>query len=686
MKYKACTVPGTGSRLPASTLRYLELGAGEGERNNALFHAVCQFRDNGLSREEAEERCLARAIADGLGESEARSTFRSAWSSPPRDPVGTKPAAAARACTGPAGSHSKAMPSASSAPPAPMPLPEPLTDGLPTLLRACFTADEFVSIADTFEDEEGQRAPKSGVTLRRDEWLERITRRGSINRIFSTKEGLFVRVNPMRQNGTTNEDVTALRHVLVEFDTDGSGQNIPKEVQYASIVSSRMPVSAIIDSGNKSIHAWVCVDAPDLRAYKQRVEVIWKFFQSMHLDEKNKNPSRYSRCPDGRRTVEGEVREQRLLATDIGLRSWTEWEEAAGAATLPAIIPGPVFMSVPQIEPPQLIEGVLHQEAKMVIGGASKSRKTWTLIDLMLSVGAGQPWWGFATMRGRVLYVNFELPAFAFEKRIRAIAGRKAITDFSGFDVWNLRGFATDFSELIPMILARISEHHYALIILDPVYKGLGNRDENKAGDIASLCNEIERLAVQSGAAVVFGAHYSKGNQAGKESIDRIGGSGVFARDPDVILTMTSHEDEEAYVVDLTLRALPPVSPFVVRWTGVQFERDDNADASCLRVPNSTRKPRKPAGGKYKIAGMESLASGQPKPPGRKSKMNGAKLQKALVAAGGKVGRGNVEQIAKKMKVSARTIWRWVRRMESQSAESQAASNAPAGESQPGDK
>ena len=156
-----------------------------------------------------------------------------------------------------------------------------------------------------------------------------------------------------------------------------------------------------------------------------------------------------------------------------------------------------------------------------------------------------------------MLYINFELPDFAFQHRLQAIARQKGITDFTGIDLWNLRGFATDFSVLIPKILSRVKDERYALIVLDPIYKGLGKRDENKAGDIASLCNEIEQLAVQSGAAVVFGAHYSKGNQAGKDAIDRIGGSGVFARDPDVILTMTPHEEKDAYVIDLTLRALP---------------------------------------------------------------------------------------------------------------------------------
>jgi hypothetical protein len=91
----------------------------------------------------------------------------------------------------------------------------------------------------------------------------------------------------------------------------------------------------------------------------------------------------------------------------------------------------------------------------------------------------------------------------------------------------------------------------------------------------------------------VFGAHFSKGNQAGKESIDRIGGSGVFARDPDVILTMTPHEEDDAHVIDLTLRALPPVKPFVVRWCESIFITDRNADPAALKAHQVNPKSEK---------------------------------------------------------------------------------------------
>jgi RecA-family ATPase len=39
--------------------------------------------------------------------------------------------------------------------------------------------------------------------------------------------------------------------------------------------------------------------------------------------------------------------------------------------------------------PADVIQGILHRGAKMVLGGGSKTFKTWTLIDLAISVATG---------------------------------------------------------------------------------------------------------------------------------------------------------------------------------------------------------------------------------------------------------------------------------------------------------
>lgn len=575
--------------LPRRTLEYLQRGASEGMRNAELFDATCQFRDAGHPLEETEGQLLARALADGLTEAEARHTIRSVYARTSREALGASgplpaaPPPAPRRITAAPVHHQRSS----------LTLPTTIDDGFVRLLDACFQPDEFVAIAPAAESDEGEIVPRRGVTLTAGEWKSKVAAKGGIDKCFGTKLGLFIRINPTCKGGAKNEDVTGFRHVLVEFDRDEAGKPIPKDEQYHAVVASGMPVAALIDSGNKSLHAWIRVDAPDEKEYRRRVEIIWDWFSGINLDKQNRNPSRLSRCPDGWRTVDGDVRRQCLLALEFGAESWTAWEAAHSGSDLPPILPGQTFMADPESEPPQLVEGVLHQGAKMVLGGPSKARKSWSLIDLMLSVSTGFPWWGFPTKRGRALYLNFELPAFALQYRITRIAAAKGIDEFSGFDLWNLRGHATDFSSLIPKILGRIRDTGYALILIDPIYKGLGSRNENDAGDIASLLNEVEQLAAKSGAAVVFGAHFSKGNQAGKDSIDRIGGSGVFARDPDVILTMTPHEEDEAHVIDLTLRALPPVKPFVVRWHESIFITDRDADPAKLKAPQGNPKSEK---------------------------------------------------------------------------------------------
>jgi hypothetical protein len=103
------------------------------------------------------------------------------------------------------------------------------------------------------------------------------------------------------------------------------------------------------------------------------------------------------------------------------------------------------------------------------------------------------------------------------------------------------------------------------------------------------MLNQLEKIAVKTTAAVAFAAHYSKGNQSLKESIDRIGGSGVFARDPDSILTMTAHAEEECFTVNATLRNFPPIEPFVVRWKWPLFTRDEELDPEQLKQAKTAK-------------------------------------------------------------------------------------------------
>lgn len=258
---------------------------------------------------------------------------------------------------------------------------------------------------------------------------------------------------------------------------------------------------------------------------------------------------------------------------------------------LPPIVDAATFVTEVLPTPDELVAGLIHKGTKAVIGGGSKAFKTWVQLDAAISVAHGVEWMNSQTRQGRVLYVNFEIHPVFFQHRIATVAKAKGITvTAKHLDVWNLRGYAASHGIIVPRIIEQIKDTEYALVVIDPIYKLYGNTDENSAGEVAMLMNTLETICVKTGAAVLFGAHYSKGNQAGKESIDRISGSGVFARDPDTIIPFTIHEEENCFTVEPILRNLKPVLPFVVRWQYPLMGIDEKLDPERLKQQNTGRK------------------------------------------------------------------------------------------------
>lgn len=274
--------------------------------------------------------------------------------------------------------------------------------------------------------------------------------------------------------------------------------------------------------------------------------------------------------------------EQVDIAVDLG----------AVAPPLPEILNLEQLCAVAVPPPPLLIEGLLHQGCKMVLGGTSKSNKSWCLLDLALSVASGQPWWGRKCVKVPVVYINFELHVWAVSQRINALC--MARQDCKGMGkslhVWNLRGHNADITLLRPKLEEQLAKHQFGLIILDPAYKVLGNRDENANGEIASLMNELEAMAQKTGAAIVVAHHFAKGDSTAKSAMDRMSGAGAWARDPDTIVVLTPHEEPDSFTVTSILRNLPQLPEFVVSWDYplMKLAKDLNPDA--LRRPQSKNK------------------------------------------------------------------------------------------------
>jgi hypothetical protein len=267
-----------------------------------------------------------------------------------------------------------------------------------------------------------------------------------------------------------------------------------------------------------------------------------------------------------------------------------------GTNGLPDIMDAAAFLAQPLAMPPELIAGILHKGSKLALGGNSKAYKTWLLLDLAVAVATGTDWLGFPTTKGKVLYVNFEIQPQAWQRRIASVTKAQGVELKPGqIQLWNLRGHAADFRDLIPKIIARAKTEGFSLVVLDPIYKLYGGTaDENSARDIAELLNMVERLTVDTGAAVAYANHFAKGNASGKEAQDRISGSGVFARDPDSLIIFTAHETEGAFTVETVLRNFAPVAPFVVQWNFPLMERAGDLDPADLKQVAGRRREHDP--------------------------------------------------------------------------------------------
>lgn len=231
---------------------------------------------------------------------------------------------------------------------------------------------------------------------------------------------------------------------------------------------------------------------------------------------------------------------------------------------------------------------LVHQGDKVMLGAESKAGKTWWMLQQALCISAGIPFLGHKTQRGLVLYINFELKPWAFRRRVEFVMRALGIINAKGeykkrvnregkeepdypcFIEWNLRGKCYDIETICAVAEERLSgdpELKLAAIIIDPLYKSYGGKEENSATDMAAVLENMERFAEKFDAAIFIASHFAKGDSAGKNQIDRISGSGVIARDPDSIMTLSKLKDEKnLYTFEATLRNMACPEPRVVEF------------------------------------------------------------------------------------------------------------------------
>ena len=464
-----------------------------------------------------------------------------------------------------------------------------------------FEPDDFVGYCVNFyfDDKDKTYKPSQTVYRRTAGDIVNKLRNGTIENAIGTATqgaGAYVRFNPLDGKGENNKNVTRWKYCLIESDEDSI------EKQYSLFQAMNLPITFLVSSGGKSLHAITRVDAENAQQYKQRVREMYDFCKKsgLHPDEQDKNESRFSRLPGVKR---GD-RWQYIVARNIGADSyddWIEWRQSAADDLPPDTNLADIWDDMPPLKD-ELIPGILRVGHKMLLAGPSKAGKSFMLINLAISIAEGADWLSLKCKQGRVCYVNLELDSASCYRRFKDIYEKRKLkpNNLKNIDIWNLRGCMATMDRLTPIMIHRFKDKAYSAVIIDPIYKVITG-DENNATDMSKFCSYFDQVAKEMEVSVIYCHHHSKG-ASGKyaNAADRSSGSGVFARDPDAILDLrelnisgltdkyrSKYPDASdvltGWELSGTLREFAPMSPQRI-WFDYPIHRSD--DQNFLGIAN----------------------------------------------------------------------------------------------------
>lgn len=434
---------------------------------------------------------------------------------------------------------------------------------------------------------------------------------------YSHDGGVWIRSNPMQENGTTGAQVTDYRHVLIESD------EMSIDEQIAFYYSSNLPISTITLSGGKSAHALVKVNAKNRKEYDTQVRKLYDVLDGLgfKVDEANKDPGRLTRAPGFKR---GE-QQQTLMAVNIGCSNLNEWYEYIEGINLTKQF-GDLEIAENFDDFTQqydwLIDGVYQKQEIVEILGQSKAGKSFVTMDQAIHVACGLDWYGHKVTQTNVIYCNFEIAAKMAQQRRNAIALNLNLTpeNLHGFMLWNLSGKLGDgkTDNFLKLLTIKAKQTKTGLIVIDPFYElEESGQDENDAVAVKSIFTKLKQVRDETEATIIVVHHISSKLQDLRGySLDSLAqGSSTFAREYDSMMALQELDIDalldrpwmcmakRAFRLSYSSRNAEPTEPDCL-WATQPRYSNENTDVlkHCSLISTETLKTRE----KKRLDGLES--------------------------------------------------------------------------------
>jgi hypothetical protein len=255
---------------------------------------------------------------------------------------------------------------------------------------------------------------------------------------------------------------------------------------------------------------------------------------------------------------------------------------------LPEIVSGDKFPKQYELQRgTPLIENFCRKGEVVLLTAASKMGKSWFFQNCAICIAEGVPFLGLETARSDVLMLDLELSQADAMDRLWSISLEMGLKQPpKGLHLWSLRKYCYDIDVICKTLHNRLVElPKLSAIFVDPIYM-LGQSDkfdENSSAQCTILLTELEKIAAKNDCALLLSHHFRKGNMGRESHIDRGSGSGVFARFPDCLVSLSPHSLAGHAIFEMTSRSQKSPHPFVIKMTPPVLQLAENADPYAHR-------------------------------------------------------------------------------------------------------
>jgi len=164
----------------------------------------------------------------------------------------------------------------------------------------------------------------------------------------------------------------------------------------------------------------------------------------------------------------------------------------------------------PQPEIPWIVRNLICEGSVAIFVGDAGTKKTWSLLDLAVSVALGEPWCGITTWPRTILLVDEESGPRRLKRRLGDVMrGHNAGPDLrAAWTCFNVPDFRNPGDRL--ELTKRAQEVGAGLIIVDALADIMLGGDENSVQDLQPVASNLRRLAEEIHAAVVLIHHTNR--------------------------------------------------------------------------------------------------------------------------------------------------------------------------------